>query len=206
MREFVDRAARQGVEVILLAAFNDRIATSEEARGLAEWAREFGPGGTFWNGRSDGAYAVRYIEFGNETSYAHQGMVNQGGEYALRAKEAIDAIKAANPRVGLLVQADDANINPSPWVRDMHAAVPNLGNLAAGWTVHPYGPRVAVGAAHRPADLPDRRRRLARAADLHDRVGHLHRRRPQPVGQLHLADQHDLRAGRRGASPASSPT
>ncbi len=59
----------------------------------------------------------------------------------MRAKEAIDAIKAANPRVGLLVQADDANINPSPWVRDMHAAVPNLGNLAAGWTVHPYGPR-----------------------------------------------------------------
>jgi hypothetical protein len=141
MREFVDRAARQGVEVILLAAFNDRIATSEEARGLAEWAREFGPGGTFWNGRSDGAYAVRYIEFGNETSYAHQGMTTRGGEYAQRAKEAIDAIKAANPRVGLLVQADDANINPSPWVRDMHAAVPNLGNLAAGWTVHPYGPR-----------------------------------------------------------------
>ena len=143
MREFVNRAARQGVEVILLAAFNDRIATSEEARGLAEWAREFGPGGTFWNGRSDGAYAVRYIEFGNETSYAHQGMTGRGGEYAMRAKEAIDAIKAANPRVGLLVQADDANINPSPWVRDMHAAVPNLGNLAAGWTVHPYGPRAS---------------------------------------------------------------
>jgi hypothetical protein len=141
MREFVDRAARQGVEVILLAAFNDRVATSEEARGLAEWAREFGPGGTFWKGRSDGAYAVRYIEFGNETSYAHQALVDRGGEYALRAKEAIDAIKAANPRVGLLVQGDDANINPSPWVRDMHAAVPNLGNLAAGWTVHPYGPR-----------------------------------------------------------------
>jgi Concanavalin A-like lectin/glucanases superfamily len=141
MREFVDRAARQGVEVILLAAFNDRVATSEEARGLAEWAREFGPGGTFWNGRSDGAYAVRYIEFGNETSYAHQALVDRGGEYALRAREAIGAIKAANPRVGLLVQGDDANINPSPWVRDMHAAVPNLGDLAAGWTVHPYGPR-----------------------------------------------------------------
>ncbi|HSJ74142.1 MAG TPA: LamG domain-containing protein, partial [Miltoncostaeaceae bacterium] len=141
MREFVDRAARQGLEVIPMAAFNDRVPSAEEARGLGAWAREFGPGGTFWAGRSDGAYAVRYIEFGNETSYRHQGTFERGGEYALRAKDAIDAIKAANPRVGLLVQADDANINPSPWVRDMHAAVPNLGSLAAGWTVHPYGPR-----------------------------------------------------------------
>jgi hypothetical protein len=141
MREFVDRAARQGVEVILLAAFNGRVPSADEARGLGAWAAEFGPGGTFWNGRADGAYAVRYIEFGNETSYAHQGTSGQGGAYALRARDAIEAIKAANPRVGLLVQADDAGINPSPWVRDMHAAVPNLGHLAAGWTVHPYGPR-----------------------------------------------------------------
>ena len=141
MREFVNRAARQGVEVILLAGFEGRIPSSEEAKSLAVWAREFGPGGTFWNGRSDGAYAVRYIEFGNETSYRHQGVFEQGGDYARRAKEAIEAIKAANPRVGLLVQADDADINPSPWVKDMHAAVPNLGNIAAGWTVHPYGPR-----------------------------------------------------------------
>jgi hypothetical protein len=141
MREFVDRAARQGVEVILLAGFEGRVPSSEEAKSLAAWAREFGPGGTFWNGRSDGAYAVRYIEFGNETSFRHQGVFEQGGDYARSAKEAIDAIKAANPRVGLLVQADDADINPSPWVKDMFAAVPNLGNIAAGWTVHPYGPR-----------------------------------------------------------------
>ena len=70
----------------------------------------------------------------------------------------------------------------------------------------PLRPALAVGAAHRPADLADGGRRLAPAADLHDRVGHLHRRRPQPVGQLHLADEHDLRPGRRGASPGSSPT
>ena len=142
MREFVGRAASEGVEVILLAAFEDGgIPSADEARGLGAWAREFGPGGTFWQGRSDGAYASRYIEFGNETSYSYQGTQNEGGQYALRARDAIEAIRAANPRVGLLVQADDANINPSPWVRDMFNAVPNLGNLAAGWTVHPYGPR-----------------------------------------------------------------
>ena len=141
MEEFVGRAAQQGVEVILLAGFEGRVPSTQEAQSLAAWARRFGPGGTFWNGRSDGAYAVRYIEFGNETSYRHQGVFEEGGDYARRAKDAIDAIKAANPRVGLLVQADDANINPSPWVKDMFAAVPNLGNIAAGWTVHPYGPR-----------------------------------------------------------------
>ena len=141
MEEFVGRAASQGVEVILLAGFEGRIPSTAEAQSLGAWAKRFGPGGTFWAGRSDGAYASRYIEFGNETSYRHQGTFEDGGDYARRAKEAIDAIKAANPRVGLLVQADDANINPSPWVKDMFAAVPNLGNIAAGWTVHPYGPR-----------------------------------------------------------------
>ena len=141
MEEFVGRAASDGVEVILLAGFEGRIPSTQEAQSLGAWAKRFGPGGTFWNGRSDGAYAVRYIEFGNETSYRHQGTFEDGGDYARRAKDAIDAIKAANPRVGVLVQADDANINPSPWVKDMFAAVPNLGNVAAGWTVHPYGPR-----------------------------------------------------------------
>jgi hypothetical protein len=141
MEEFVGRAAQQGIEVILLAGFEGRIPSTQEAQSLGAWAKRFGLGGTFWNGRSDGAYAVRYIEFGNETSYRHQGTFEDGGDYARRAKDAIDAIKAANPRVGVLVQADDANISPSPWVKDMFAAVPNLGNLAAGWTVHPYGPR-----------------------------------------------------------------
>ena len=135
------RAASEGVEVILLAGFEGRIPSTQEAQSLGAWAKRFGPGGTFWAGRSDGAYAVRYIEFGNETSYRNQGTFEDGGDYARRAQDAIAAVKAANPRVGVLVQADDANINPSPWVKDMFAAVPNLGNLAAGWTVHPYGPQ-----------------------------------------------------------------
>ncbi len=141
MEEFVGRAAQDGVEVILLAGFEGRIPSTQEAQSLGAWAKRFGPGGTFWANRSDGAYAVRYIEFGNETSYRNQGTFEDGGDYARRAQDAIAAVKAANPRVGVLVQADDANINPSPWVKDMFAAVPNLGNLAAGWTVHPYGPQ-----------------------------------------------------------------
>ena len=46
--------------------------TEAEARNLAGWAAEFGPGGSFWRGRKDAHLAVRQIEFGNETSYSHQ--------------------------------------------------------------------------------------------------------------------------------------
>ena len=141
MREFVDRSARDGVEVILLAGFHGRVPSRADARSLAVWAREFGPGGTFWNGRSDGAYASRYIEFGNETGYSYQGTQDQGGDYARRARDAYAAITAANPRVGLLIQADDGGRrDASPWIDDMFNAVPDIGNIAAGWVLHPYGP------------------------------------------------------------------
>jgi hypothetical protein len=141
MREYVARAAQNRVRPILLAEFANRVATPDEARGLAAWAKEFGPGGTFWNGRADGAYAPRYIEFGSETSYTYQGTWDRGGEYALRVRDAYQAIQAANPRVGLLVQADDTSITTARWVNDMFDAVPNLASMVAMWTVHPYGPR-----------------------------------------------------------------
>ncbi|MGE0028956.1 MAG: LamG domain-containing protein [Thermoleophilia bacterium] len=142
MREFIARAASQKVEVVILAGFPNRIPSAEEARSLAAWAAEYGPGGNFWKNRSDGAYASRYIEFGNESSYPYMGTMDRGGEYAQRARDASQAIAAANPRVGLLVQADDAGSGAqNPWIKDMFAAVPNLGTFAAGWTIHPYGPR-----------------------------------------------------------------
>jgi hypothetical protein len=43
--------------------------------------------------------------------------------------------------VGLLAQADDGGTGSSNWVDHMFHAVPNLGRLVDGWTVHPYGPR-----------------------------------------------------------------
>jgi hypothetical protein len=141
--------AATGTRLVPLAGFQGRIPTVAQARSLAEWAREFGPGGTFWQGRADGdRFALRQIEFGSETSYNWQFPSSQDNpraigararKYAQRAKVAIDAINAANPGVGLLLQADDANTGKSTWVDGMFRAVPNLGNLAAGWTVHPYG-------------------------------------------------------------------
>lgn len=143
----MDAYAKAGVRPMLLAGFHGRLPTSTDARNLANWARAYGPGGTFWAGKSYPANtAVTHIEFGNETSYSYQFSDNssttyaqRAQTYALRAKEAADAIKAANPRVGLLVQADNAQ-QGTAWVTNMFKAVPDLGQRAAAWTLHPYGP------------------------------------------------------------------
>lgn len=138
LREHVGHAAKQGIEVILLANF-DGIPSSGDVQNLENWAREYGPGGNFWKSNPGGNVAPRYIEFGNEHSYGYRGVSDRGGDYAVKAKEAFAAIQKGNPRVGLLIQADDANTNTATWVNAMFGAVPDLGRYASGWTIHPYG-------------------------------------------------------------------
>jgi hypothetical protein len=142
MRPVVAAHADRGIRLLLLAEFPDgRLPDAEEARSVAAWAREFGPGGRFWSGRDDDELAVRAIEFGNETSYPHNGLADRGGEYAERARDAAAALRSAggDPPVGLLVQADEGG-GGGGWVEAMFAAVPDLGKRVAGWTIHPYGP------------------------------------------------------------------
>jgi hypothetical protein len=149
MRAAIDAHARNGTRVVPLAGFHGRMPSVAEARNLGEWAREFGPDGRFWQGRSDGHLAVRQIEFGNETSYGYQYGDNwdqpsysaRAREYALRFRDAHEAIRAANPGVGLLAQGEDANTGSMNWVNGMFDAVPDLAARVAGWTIHPYGPR-----------------------------------------------------------------
>ena len=149
LRASVAALANQGAQALLLAGFDGRMPTEAEARNLAGWAAEFGPGGSFWNGRSDGHLAVRQIEFGNETSYSHQfGDTYSNPSYRARAQlygtrfaQAKFAIGATGRQVGLLAQADDGGTGSAAWVDGMFDAVPNLGQLVDGWTVHPYGPR-----------------------------------------------------------------
>jgi hypothetical protein len=149
LRGSVAAVAGQGAQALLLAGFHGRMPTEAEARSLAGWAAEFGPGGPFWNGRPDGHLAVRQIEFGNETSYghqygdsyAHQSYKDRAKLYATRFAQAQAAIAATGRPVGLLAQADDGGSGSAAWVDSMFDAVPNLGQLVGGWTVHPYGPR-----------------------------------------------------------------
>jgi hypothetical protein len=143
----VEAYARVGLRVLPLAGFYGSIPSPAEARNLAGWAATYGPGGTFWAGKSfPASVAVTDIEFGNETSYVYQYSDNSAGGYAARAqayairfKEAEIAVKAVAPSVGLLAQADDGGTGSASWVNNMFAAVPDLASRVAGWTVHPYG-------------------------------------------------------------------
>ena len=149
IRSTIAAHAANGTRVLLLAGFHATMPTQAEARNLGNWAREFGPGGDFWAGRSDGRLAVREIEFGNETSYTYQygdswdtpSYLARAKEYALRFKDAQEAISAARSGIGLLAQGDDGGTGSANWVNGMFAAVPDLATRVAGWTVHPYGPR-----------------------------------------------------------------
>jgi hypothetical protein len=151
MASVIDAYARAGIRPLLLATFYGRNATQAEAQNLGTWAATYGPGGSFWAGKTYPANtAVTDIEFGNETSYTYQFSDNSSSTYAaraqtyaLRAKDAASAIAAANPSVGLLAQGDNAQ-QGTAWVTNMFHAVPDLGQRVAGWTIHPYGPNWAT--------------------------------------------------------------
>jgi hypothetical protein len=148
LREAVAAHAANGSRLLLLAGFAGDMPTPAEARNLARWAAEFGPGGTFWTNRPDGHLAVREIEFGNETSFGYQygdaagddSYAARARDYALRFRDAQEAVAGANPAVRLLAQADSGGSEGSEWVDAMFEAVPELASLVGGWTVHPYGP------------------------------------------------------------------
>jgi hypothetical protein len=160
--------AEQGIRVLPLATFYGSMPTPAEAQNLAGWAAAYGPGGTYWAAHGNGQLAIKSIEFGNETSYGYQygdgagdrSYQERGETYARRLKEAAEAIASTGINVGLLAQADDWT---GDWVNAMYAAVPNLSQYVAGWTIHTYGPGwrgkiadlIAQTAAHgAPASIP----------------------------------------------------
>ena len=146
LRPAIEKYAAEGITVLPLAEFTGRMPSPAEAQDLASWADAYGPGGTFWTGRTDGNMAIRSIEFGNETDYSEQYHDEPGDAsyrlraeaYAVRVKEAAQAIQSSDSSVGLLVQADDTT---GDWINSMYTAVPDLTKYVAGWTMHPYGGR-----------------------------------------------------------------
>jgi hypothetical protein len=136
--------AEIGVRVAPLAAFEGKLPSPAEAQSLSDWVKAYGPGGTFWAGRSDGWLAIQSIEFGNETSAGYQYGDNAGDAsytaraetYATRLKEAAEAISATGIKVGLLATTGDWT---GDWMNGMFSAVPNLAGYLAGWVSHPYG-------------------------------------------------------------------
>jgi hypothetical protein len=143
MEPVIGGYAAAGIRVLPLATFRGTLPTPAQAQSLAAWAREFGPGGTFWATHTGGQDAVQAIEFGNETSYGYQYGDGAGAasyreraeNYARRLREGAEAIAATGVHVGVLAQADDWT---GDWVNGMYAAVPSLSRYVAGWTIHPY--------------------------------------------------------------------
>jgi hypothetical protein len=146
----IEGFARDGIHPLLLATFTGRLPSPAEARNLATWAAAFGPGGTFWRTHSlPAAGVVTDIEFGNETNNPWQyggyterwweepSFIQRAEEYARRLREAHEAL--AGTGVGLLAIADEYG-GHTTWDAAMFRAVPELGQIVAGWTIHPYGP------------------------------------------------------------------
>jgi len=145
MRSTIGAITRAGARPLLLAGFRGRLPSAADARNLGRWAAAFGRDGSFWAGRRGARLPVRLIEFGNETSYRDQyGDSYLDESYAQRAElyavRFAQAHRVIRHHVGLLAQADDGGTASSTWVTRMFGAVPHLGRLVAGWTVHPYGP------------------------------------------------------------------
>ena len=141
----IGQYAAAGLRVLPLILFDGTMPSSEQARAVGEWAALYGPGGSFWSGKSYPAkVAITEIEFGNETSYEYQyadnspeAIAERAQLYAIRFKEAAEAIRAVNPHVVLLAQGDAGNDGPA-WLSNMFKAVPNLATYVGGWTIHPY--------------------------------------------------------------------
>jgi hypothetical protein len=140
----VAQYAAKGIRIAPLAGFYGTLPSAAEAKNLAEWTRVFGPGGSYWATHGNGQLAFQTIEFGNETSMGYQYGDSAGTAsfklraetYALRLKEASEAISATGIKVGLLAQAEDWT---GDWMNAMFSVVPKLGNYIAGWVSHPYG-------------------------------------------------------------------
>jgi hypothetical protein len=161
--------AARGVRVAPLAGFYGGMPSPAEAQALASWARAYGPGGSYWAAHGNGQLAIQTIEFGNETSGGYQYGNDNPGEpsyqaraetYAVRFKEAAEAISASGIKVGLLAVSEDWTGN---WMSGMFSAVPNFASYVAGWVSHPYGPGwrtkiddiISQAAAHgAPSTIP----------------------------------------------------
>lgn len=146
-----DFFADRNIQILMLAGWQGAAgnnATVGQAQHMGEWAQRYGPGGDFWVARgTQGNLASQFIEWGNETNYNYQsGDPNSGGyatiaqTYAQRFQTAWGDIAATGKAVGLLCQGTPTDTTSPVWVNNLFSTVPTIGSLAAGWTVHPYGP------------------------------------------------------------------
>jgi hypothetical protein len=87
---------------------------------------------------------IRFIEFGNERAYAHNGTPGAGAQYGVGVANALTAMQGSGKT--LLVEGEDA-LTGSGWVGAMVGAAPALRTRTdVAFTVHPNGQRNASGS------------------------------------------------------------
>jgi polysaccharide biosynthesis protein PslG len=139
------------------------------ARFTAAAVARYGPGGTYWASHPLLAdRAPRYFELYNEP-YGTPG--GQGGPtpgaYARNVIAAVNAGRAANPRVRYLLAADYITAGTSrSWLDDIYQTIPALRAYVAGVAVHPYSDRPLMQLLPGSAGRSDLRRVEAMRAIL----------------------------------------
>lgn len=151
----VDRDARNGLKPLVLLAQYGRISDFD-VPGWRRWATavvaRYGPGGAFWQGRTDGEFAPTVFEVLNEPYISGFYPTPEPAAYATFFTQVVTAANAANENARFLLAAwpnryrDAAGtFSANSWNADLAASPdgPTALALASGITVHPYGSTIS---------------------------------------------------------------
>ena len=143
--EFSD-AARRGMRVLPLFWTNAQISTINKATfaaSVGSFVARYGPGGSFWNSRTDGYLAPEYIELFNEPYGPWFVGTVEPDHYADIYIQSVRAGRASNSRCKYLIAGVDQFYQSGwrPWIAPLFTAQPTLGQYIDGVTVHLYGTR-----------------------------------------------------------------
>jgi hypothetical protein len=142
--------ARNGLTPLPLLSQYGRISSFDQS-GWQNWARtvvaRYGPGGAFWEGRTDGRLAPTYFELLNEPYGYWFYPYPEPAAYASFFANVVTAAEEANPRAKFLLAASphafEDEIGRSSghsWdvLLKLSRDGPRAERLAAGVTTHPY--------------------------------------------------------------------
>lgn len=127
-----------------------------DVEGWKKWAStivaRYGPGGTFWKGRTDGRYAPSHFEVLNEPYGSWFYTPPEPAAYAKFFVAVVTAAKKANPRAKFLLAGfpntymiSGNTYSTTSWDSQLKSSPDGAAaqQLADGITVHPYGPPTA---------------------------------------------------------------
>lgn len=141
--EFTDACSRR-MRVLPVISQYQQISTIDKAAFAAyvgTFCARYGPGGSFWSGRSDGYLAPEFVEVFNEPYQPFFVTRVEPDHYADLYIQAVRAGRAANARCKFLIAGADRFFQTTwqDWFGPMFAAQPTLAQFIDGVTVHLYG-------------------------------------------------------------------